>query len=340
MTASWAKRRRSDRPRRSVTELNRLRLGINTAILMAVLAAIGLRIVAGHDGGHTYQAEFARADGAKVGNDVRIAGITVGEVTDVELERDRIVVTFTVDEDVTLGERTEAEMKVSTLVGAYYLEIAPRGTGSLPKDTIPLAQTRSPYTLDRIVTDGGRDLAALDEKALRDSLAVATDALGDDGERLGQVLDGVTALTDIAARRSDQIIALLRATRRATAVVSGSREQLFDLIGDTSALLEELLARREAIENLLDLAVRLNQTISGALDDNAAPVNAALRDLDVVMGILRRRDADIRRSLVVLAPTMRYLSATFGDGPYGTFRLASPLPDNLLCAVHVVKDCS
>lgn len=328
------------RPRRRAEELNRVQLGLVAALVLVVVGAAVFRFVATFDHGHTYEAEFARADGARVGNEVRVAGIEVGEVTGVRLAGDRIIVTFTANDDVHVGSRSEAEVKVATLVGSYYLELDPRGTGQLPHDRIPLSQTRSPYTLDSIVTDAGTDLAALDGDKVRDALGSLTDAVGSDGARLGEVLDGVTAITGIAAKREDQLTALLGSMRETTAIVKDSREDIFSLIGDTSVLLNELLARRSEIENLLDLTVRLNQLMSAWMDTNAKPVAAAMRNLHTLMTVLKKRDASIRQSLTVLAPTMRYLSAVTGTGPYGMFRVATPLPDNALCAMGAIKGCS
>ena len=64
------------------------------------------------------------------------------------------------DSDVDLGSRTEATVKVATLLGTHYLEVDPSGTGALADGTIPLERTSVPYNLQDVMESGAR---ALDE---------------------------------------------------------------------------------------------------------------------------------------------------------------------------------
>ncbi|HSV38499.1 MAG TPA: MCE family protein [Nocardioidaceae bacterium] len=320
--------------------MSRMRLGLVCGGVLGLISLTIVGILNLHLGDHSYSAEFARADGARVGNDVRIAGIKVGTVTGSSLDGDHIDVTFRIDGDLKLGARTTAEMKVMTLLGAYYLELAPAGTGDLPDDTIPLAQTRSPYTLESVISEGGKTLQELDAGALRDAMAAMTGALGGDGDRLGEVLDGVTSLTGIAAKREEQLTALIKAAREATSVVKVNRQELFSLIEGSDLLLRELLQRREVIGVLLTKASGLATTLRQVMAENVEPVNDALTGLRTVVGILTRSSASIDRTLESMAPTMRYLANAVGSGPYLSVNVTSLWPDNALCATGAVQGCS
>ncbi len=328
------------RPLPSIGEMNRLRLGIVTATVLSLLAAGVLALVNLHLGDVTYRAEFARADGARSGNEVRIAGVSVGTVTDVELDEDRIVVSFRIDGDIDLGADTSATMKMSTLLGAFYMELSPRGSGSLPDNRIPLGQTTTPFTIEEIVTRGGQALEELDEQKLRDSMAVLTETFGRDGERLGRVLDGVSSISQIATTREQQLTRLISAASRATRVVKANRTELFSLIEGSDLLLQEMLERREAISSMLAQATLLTKNLSKIIGENQKPVSAALRDLETVTGVLNDTNASIDRALEGLAPTLRYLGYVVGNGPYGQIGIVSPLPDNYLCAVKAIQGCS
>ncbi|MFT6803476.1 MAG: phospholipid/cholesterol/gamma-HCH transport system substrate-binding protein, partial [Nitriliruptoraceae bacterium] len=67
--------------------------------VIAILVAIGTVFAVGATGGllvpgDRFQADFADAAGLESGSFVYIAGIRVGQVTDVELLEDRVRVTF------------------------------------------------------------------------------------------------------------------------------------------------------------------------------------------------------------------------------------------------------
>ena len=55
--------------------------------------------------------------------------MSVGRVSDVHLEGTKVLVDFTVDNGVELGDRTEAAIKTETVLGSKMLEVTPRGDG-------------------------------------------------------------------------------------------------------------------------------------------------------------------------------------------------------------------
>ena len=75
--------------------------------------------------GARYTAKFTEAAGLKPGNEVRVAGVKVGEVDDVTLDGDRVNVTFRV-ENTWIGDQTQATIQIKTILGQKYLSLNPR----------------------------------------------------------------------------------------------------------------------------------------------------------------------------------------------------------------------
>src|SRR3954454_9808657 len=95
------------------------------AISLAVIAALmTLAFKAGDlpviGGGDTYYADFSEAGGLKPNDEVRIAGVRVGKVKDIELVGDHVRVEFQVDGVAQFGPETAAHIKVKTILGAMY----------------------------------------------------------------------------------------------------------------------------------------------------------------------------------------------------------------------------
>src|SRR5688500_2332406 len=90
-------------------------------IILAVAVALHLDNLPLGSGGSTHPAAFKEAAGLKADEEVRIAGVKVGKVTDVELDGDHVKVTFRVDDGVRLGDRTGADIKIKTVLGAHYV---------------------------------------------------------------------------------------------------------------------------------------------------------------------------------------------------------------------------
>ena len=92
-----------------------------------------------------YRAEFVDATGVVEGDDVRIAGVKVGSVTEVEIvDRTRALVSFKVEESTPLSGATEAAIRYRNLVGQRYLSLTETigDTGALDEGaTIPVDRT-------------------------------------------------------------------------------------------------------------------------------------------------------------------------------------------------------
>ena len=94
----------------------------------------------GFGAGTEYQAVFTNASMLEKGDDVRVAGVSVGEVKEVEHhERNQALVTFRVKSDVPLTTTSRAEIRFLNLVGDRYLALE-AGDGG---DACPTASTKA-----------------------------------------------------------------------------------------------------------------------------------------------------------------------------------------------------
>ena len=60
--------------------------------------------------------QFDEAAGVQAGNEVRVAGVRVGEVTEVKLNGDHVLMKLRVA-DTWIGDRTQATIQIKTVLG-------------------------------------------------------------------------------------------------------------------------------------------------------------------------------------------------------------------------------
>ena len=102
----------------------------------------------------------------RANNEVRVAGLKVGKVKSVELAEpdgrgvtDRVRVVMEVSNGVDLGNLTEGEIKLKTILGSKFVELVPKGTEPL-EGVIPLERTRIPFELYEVDEPHGRARSA------------------------------------------------------------------------------------------------------------------------------------------------------------------------------------
>ena len=153
-----------------------LRMGaIALVLLLLVMAAsFNLQKFPGFRG-TTYHAELTDASGLRAGSEVQVAGIRVGRVNKLRIGPEKVIADFDV-KDATLGRSTRASVEVKSLLGEKFLNITPKGGGSLPGDsTIPLARTD--VTFDIVGTLG--TLTTQTEETDKENLTKALNSLAE-----------------------------------------------------------------------------------------------------------------------------------------------------------------
>lgn len=318
---------------RSFRERNPVPIGVvGTVVLLGVAALVyfwgdlpGIR-------GTTYQAEFSEAAGLRADDEVRVAGIKVGEVKDVELDADhgydRVLVTFRVD-DTWIGDHTTAAIKIKTLLGRKFLALHPTGGREQDPDArITRDRTATPYDVTQAFEGLADTVGDIDTAQLADSFRTISDTFAGSPDHVRSALDGLTALSRTISSRDTQLARLLGNTRQITTTLAGTNTEFDKLLDDGKLLLDELDNRREAIHSLLTGTTDLARQLSGLVADNQAQLAPALARLDQVTDILTRYGSQLDRSLQLAGPYFRVLDNITGSGRWLDTYVCGLDPDN------------
>lgn len=99
------------------------------------------------------QAEFGNISGLRRGAAVEIAGVGVGRVASIELsDRQRALVTISIDRQVELSEDSIASIKTQGIIGEKYISISPGGSEMILADGDWLLETESALDLEELVS--------------------------------------------------------------------------------------------------------------------------------------------------------------------------------------------
>ncbi|WP_084210786.1 MCE family protein [Pseudonocardia acaciae] len=325
---------------RALKERNPFWVGVIATAVTVVAVVLAVSVGTLGLGKARYTAEFAHTGGLRVGDEVRVAGMGVGEVTGTELAGDRVLVSFRLDRGVWLGRDTGATIKLATLLGGRYVELRPAGTAALPDENIPLAHTSVPYDLQKVLQTGTPLLEDLDAPRFRQALDSVSANLRGNGQKITAALDGLTRLSDVVTKRREQLSHLVASTDQVTELLDRRSTQIVSLMGQSDTLLRALLARRELIRGLLADAASLTDQLRGLLAENEGQIRPLLDNAAELTDVLRRYDDDVDRALELLAPAGRYLNNSLGNGPYWDVYLPySIVPDNIICRTGQVPGC-
>lgn len=288
-----------------------------------------------------YTAEFANAAGIRPGGKVHIAGVPSGEVTDVELSGNRVLVRFQLDSGQRLGTATSASVKVATVMGKRYLAIQPAGLGRMESGAvIPRSRTSVPYSLDELGKEASSTARELDLRGLRTMMSTLQTATPDDPELIGQALTGVAGAAKVVTRHEQQIDDLINNAQSVSTALVQEQDTLVKLLGDADLVMRTLDERRDTIRQLISDVDSLVADLDRFFAQNSEKIGPLLTELHGISEGLTRNDKALADTMALLAPASKGLANATGNGTWGDVAgPAGPLPDNLLCLVALAKGC-
>lgn len=298
-----------------------IRTGFIGAVLVLLIIAVGLQPqrILGWASAVRYQATFAEAGGLIPGNDVKIAGVTVGSVSGVALQRGRAQVSFTVAGKVPLGSSTTAHIRTGTLLGERLLVLESEGESTMrPLEVIPLARTSSPYSLTEAVGELTTNVAGTNTESLNQSLDTLAETIDRVAPQLGSTFDGLSRLSQSVNRRNDTVTELLANTGTVTGILAERSQQVNALLLNANDLLDILVQRRQQIIQLINASSAVAQELSGLVADNEQELAPTLEKLNSVTEMLERSRDNIAKALPGLAKFQVTLGETVASGPFYT----------------------
>lgn len=333
--------------RLSPTLLRRARTATVAAFVGAMALVFGALWVnfggdiPGITGGYRVTAVLVDTQNLVYDSEVRIAGVSVGRIRDLERTPDGVRVAMEIRGDAEpLHDGATVVLRAKTLIEETYLEVTD-GTGAA-------------------IPDGGRLPASAEQVSVKfddvvDSLDADTRAaLASAGRRLGQATDGqaeavsatLAALgrlgrdghdaLDILAAQSDDLSGLVRETAALLAVLDEGEGQIARMVTAADRLTGAFASRDARLEETVRILPGLLDTtraaspslrrLAGALTPLAAPFRQAAPDLNAALADLPGATADLRALLGPLDGVLDRAPATLTRTPAAAADLSAAVP--------------
>lgn len=283
----------------------------------------------------TYAAQFANATGLQAGDDVRVAGISVGAVDSIKVEQDHVVVRFSIEDDIELGSTSGASIELATVLGSLFLQVESAGPGTLAEDaTIPLNRTSVPFTLIGVFNKVGEQVIKTDLPTFQRSLKqLAATLEGISPKDVSSALRGITRISTAITSRQSQISKLIADANTIFKTLSGKRDSIVRLMSDSDTFVRMLNDRRDAVNSLLRNTAQLSNQVTVLIKRNGAKLGAVLDDLDKVTGVLADDSTQLTRAISMLGQFSTNITNAAGSGPWVDLLLVTALhPDTIIAA--------
>jgi phospholipid/cholesterol/gamma-HCH transport system substrate-binding protein len=244
------------------------KVGIFMLVILAILGYFVLKIERVSVGGGPAKkvtAIFDSVAGLEKKSKVRVAGVPVGEVTNIRLRPDgKAEVEMDIDRDVELHNGAFARIVNLGLLGEKYIEIVP---GPVNAPQMPEQQALR-----------GTQPASIDDVTNQIS-AIATDV-----KAITASLRGVVAGPQGEQRMQDIVENIRQITAQVRDLVAANRSNVDATLENTRAITAQL---RSEIPKLADSVERVANSLNSTLGENRGEIHGVVENLQKLSGDLR-----------------------------------------------------
>jgi phospholipid/cholesterol/gamma-HCH transport system substrate-binding protein len=299
--------------------------------IVVTTIATGLLVVTignvSFSGTKEYKAEFVDATGVVKGDDIRIAGVKVGSVSDVEIvDRTRALVSFEIQDDSPITGATNAEIRFRNLVGQRYIALTGGIGDTQPLEegsTIPVDKT-SPALDLTVLFNGFKPLfQALSPSDLNKLSFEIIQVFQGEGGNLESLLAHTASVTQTLASRDEVIGDLIENLNEVLDHIGDRDDQLSELIESFQVFIGGLKKDRQAILGSLDQISALSVQTADMVDGIREPFVDDIRELRETAGNLDENKAELDRALQVLPIKLEKVGRTAIYGSWFNFYLCS-----------------
>ncbi|MEV6631722.1 MCE family protein [Actinoplanes sp. NPDC051470] len=297
-------------------------------IVFAAITLVLTGLLAGSLGafapdGTEYRARFTDVTSVLPGDDVRIAGVKVGQVSEVRLiDGATAELALTVDQAIPIPANVHAAVRYRNLVGQRYVALTnqPGASENLRQGgLIPLAQTSPALDLTVLFNGFGPLFTALSPDDVNTLAYEIIQVFQGEAGTVSGLLEHTASLTSTLADRDAVITRVIDNLNTVLATLDEHRDQLSGSVAALQQFVSGLAADREAIGDAVTNISGVTSATAGLLRDARPDLRADIDQLGRLSDTLADNGGVLDQTLSRLPGQYRDLTTTASDGSWFNF---------------------
>lgn len=264
---------------------------------------------------YTLTATFDDVTGLLPDDNVKVAGVVVGKVTGISVERAKAKVTFTVDKSVKIPSDSSAAIRWRNLLGQRYVYLYPGEATTALRSGQAVPKTRSVVDLGELFNRLGPIVKAIDPAKVNQFLDAVVMALDGNEEQLRRALTDLGTLAAGLATRDEAIGRLIENTNTVAGTIQKREVEIRQVLDN----LVQISATFSANTDVLDRAVTELGEFSGHMDailgSNRGHIDALLNNLMTLTDVVESKLPVLDEAVLNLddAATRLFAASRYGE---------------------------
>lgn len=274
-----------------------------------------------------YRLIFTDAAGVIPGDEVRIAGVRVGQVDSIKLHQGNLAqITISVLKAQRLPRSTEAQLRYRNLMGQRYVSLT-EGSGQggdLPANgVIPKEQTQPALDLTALFNGFRPLLRAIKPQDVNQLTYQIIQVLQGEGGTVNGLLAHISSLTQTLGDRDAVISRVIDNLDRVISTIDSRDQEVSSLIVNLRSLVSGLSGDRQTIGDSIVSVNQLINTTDGLLTDVRPPLKRDIAGLGQLSKVLAANGNQLDAAFAKMPTNFTLLDRAASYGSWFNFYLCS-----------------
>ena len=311
---------------------------IGLVLIVAALAATAAAYL-NPSGQSGYSAHLTNSAGVRAGDQVRIAGITVGTVTGVRLDGALVEMTFDVERSVKVGSDSTLDVKLLTPLGGHYVALDPKGAMPLGRNVIPPQRVSLPFEVNDIIQAATPVIKEVDGQVIHDTFAEVANAAGKYPDAIRNLLQSANDLTASLSSSATEFHRSLSFVADGMGAMVAGRKQLVTVFQQLDILGKGYTAHSVDIIEFFGLVKELARIMDRLTTFYARELAPVINGLDDIIDHLYAHPDQLGKAADAMSQAMNIVVPMLSGNGVVIDKGNQLVPGQDLCLPNIMRNC-
>ena len=281
-----------------------LKVLVFAVVCLVVLAALAARIgnISFFSSRVGYSAELADATGLSPSEDVKIAGVTVGQVTGVSVQRAHALVSFSVNSNVHLPADSQVGAQWHNVLGQMYLYLYPGHSTRMlhPGSTLSLSHYVPGADVGALLNSLGPLLGALKPSEANQVVESFASALQGDTGQIDQLIDNAASVSQTVGSVDTQVGQVVDSMNQVFGALAQRSTDLGQVVDNLDTISQSLASRNDLLDQTVGNLAAVAQEVSTLEGNTSGSLSGAIANLQAVSADIQSHAGSLSEGLSTL----------------------------------------
>ena len=281
-----------------------LKFGVFVGISLVLLVALAIRVgnVSLFTHRTSYQAQMADVTGLQPNNAVKIAGVTVGQVTGITVQRDHALVTFAIDNSVHLRSSTKSGLQENNVLGQQFFYLYPGSTGPDMRagNVIPLSQSISDPGVGAFLNALGPFLSAINPAQANTFVRSMLAALQGNQDKVDQLINDSATVSQTVGSLDTQVGQVINALDQVLTALASRSSDVGTLLDNLQTVSQTLASHNDLLDTVVTNLSKFTGEFAGVVQSNQGNLASTISDLQSVTSVVQDHEQSLAAGLSTL----------------------------------------